>query len=191
MCPWLYTNISNLIQLSIISNSYNYILIQYYHLILDGESIKLLIEIIAKLLLKRKVNYNKYNAFSDGVKLLEKKIPKNKELKELEEYNFKRFFSTTSNTFGEVKKLPFKLEIKPILLFGSKHNINISVFIQYCLSKALLTVTKDDINYGLVNSNRAMLDNDTRLLLGNIINVLNHFYKKMILKISRILRKNI
>ncbi|NMB07665.1 MAG: hypothetical protein GX981_04700 [Tissierellia bacterium] len=177
--------------MSIISNSYNYILIQYYHLILDGESIKLLIEIIAKLLLKRKVNYNKYNAFSDGVKLLEKKIPKNKELKELEEYNFKRFFSTTSNTFGEVKKLPFKLEIKPILLFGSKHNINISVFIQYCLSKALLTVTKDDINYGLVNSNRAMLDNDTRLLLGNIINVLNHFYKKMILKISRILRKNI
>lgn len=47
----------NLIQLSIISKSYNYILIQYHHSILDGESINLFIGIIARLLLKKEVNY--------------------------------------------------------------------------------------------------------------------------------------
>lgn len=167
----------NLIKVDVNDNK---IILDYHNCIIDGESINILISIIIDKLNNKKVNYGLYNNFINDIELL------NSKLNITEEYfDLKKLFSRDFK--GKEYRRNFKISRKQIDLFAQKNGIKISEVIQYVFCKNLMNYTKENIKFGIINSNRNFTNS---LSIGNFINIVHQEYEHEDLKdIDKFIKK--
>lgn len=167
----------NLIKVDVNDNK---IILDYHNCIIDGESINILISIIIDKLNNKKVNYGLYNSFINDIELL------NSKLNITEEYfDIKKLFSRDFG--GKEYRRNFKISRKQIDLFAQKNGIKISEVIQYVFCKNLMNYTKENIKFGIINSNRNFTNS---LSIGNFINIVHQEYERDDLKdIDKFIKK--
>ncbi len=167
----------NLIKVDVNDNK---IILDYHNCIIDGESINILISIIIDKLNNKKVNYGLYNNFINDIELL------NSKLNITEEYfDIKKLFSRDFK--GKEYRRNFKISRKQIDLFAQKNGIKISEVIQYVFCKNLMNYTKENIKFGIINSNRNFTNS---LSIGNFINIVHQEYEHEDLKdIDKFIKK--